>query len=121
MVSAFVGVAVVGLTSGETMTERSFFVRRDFLALLGYLGVVVLALVVEVKLTAPRIAMAAYLVASASYLAAVVMIHRLPQRSNVVANSRLAFGGTCAAFVVVGLVVGLIVGVNAKFLLGGKL
>jgi hypothetical protein len=103
------------------MTQRVSFVRRDLLVLLIYLGCVVLVQIVETKLLMPTAAMAVYLVGSGAYVVSLVMMHRVARDPGVSPGPRLKFVGICLAFIVLGLFLGLVIGVNAKFLLGGTL
>ena len=114
-------MAAAELISGKSMTKKLTFIRRDSLTLLIYLVLVALVQIVEVKFKMPGLAKAIYLATSTAYLVAVVLIHRTRLASEANSAPRMVYGGICAAFAIVGPVVGIIVGVNAKFMLGGTL
>jgi len=104
------------------MNTRAAVVRRDILSLLAYLGLVFLVQMLETKLQMPTAAMAVYLLSSGGYVASIVLIHRVHHTTEPsLRSSRLQFTVVCSVFVVLGLLLGLIAGVNAKFFLGGTL
>jgi hypothetical protein len=86
-----------------------------------YVGLVILVQILETKLLAPTIAMAVYLASSGTYIVCITMMHRVGHEPEVISRSGFRFIGVCVAFIVLGLALALVIGVNAKFLLGGTL
>ena len=103
------------------MIPSATFIRRDLLVLGVYLSVVVLVQLLETRFSLSTTAMAVYLAASAAYVVSIALMHRRGNRSDLDPDKGLQFIGIFVSFIVFGLALGLVIGVNAKFLLGGKL
>lgn len=65
--------------------------------------------------------MAVYLTSSGAYVVSVAMMHRGRRDADLVPGRGLQFIGIFVVFIIAGLALGLIIGVNDKFLLGGAL
>jgi hypothetical protein len=108
-------------TNGEIMKQLGAIVRRDFLVLALYCGLIFVAQIVEAKLVAPTAAMSVYILSSIAYVVGLVKNHRVKQETTPRIGPKLQHIGICLTFVIAGLCAGVVFGVNAKFFLGGTI
>ena len=91
---------------------------RDLIVLTTYM-VLIVGLVVSEQLASPAIAARwTYTVGSAAYAFFVIRNHWVAGKSGEVGQGAFVYPVTCVMFVVGGILLGLVAGVNLKFLMG---
>ena len=100
------------------MTELRVVLRRNLVILATYFALIIL-LVISERLVGASIAETwIFIIGSVSYALFVIRNHWLAGASREVKARSLQFAAICFLFVVGGLFVGIVVGVNLKFLMG---